>query len=181
MILACGVLILAWSLGKVCEDLGTAEFLVSISSGIITPQILPAITFITAAAVSFSTGTSWATMSILIPIIMPMSVHLMTGSTEQIVASPIFTSTFASVLSGAVFGDHCSPLSDTTILSSTASGADHIDHVRTQLPYALTVGIIALLVGYLLIGLGGNWLMAFVLGLILMVSALFLFGRKIRH
>ncbi len=180
MVMACGVLILAWSLGKVCEDLGTAEFLVNISSGFITPQILPAVTFITAAAVSFSTGTSWATMSILIPIIMPMSVHLLPGSVEQIVASPIFVSTFASVLSGAVFGDHCSPLSDTTILSSTASGSDHIDHVRTQLPYALTVGVIALISGYLVIGLGGNWIAAFILGVILMAGTLFLFGRKIK-
>jgi Na+/H+ antiporter NhaC len=109
-----------------------------------------------------------------------MSVHLLPGSVEQIIASPIFVSTFASVLSGAVFGDHCSPLSDTTILSSTASGSDHIDHVRTQLPYALTVGVIALISGYLVIGLGGNWIAAFILGVILMAGTLFLFGRKIK-
>ncbi len=180
MVIACAVLVLAWSLGKVCADIKTAEFLVNVSAGFITPQILPAITFLTAAAISFSTGTSWATMSILVPIIMPMTVQLLGGEPNTVITSPVFTSTFASVLSGSVLGDHCSPLSDTTILSSTASSADHIDHVRTQLPYALTVGIIALVVGYLAIGFGGNWLFTVILGIGIIVAVFLMFGKLVK-
>jgi len=181
MLLGCAVLVLAWTLGKVSEDLGTAEFLVEISSNFLTPQILPAVIFLTAAAISFSTGTSWATMSILVPIVMPMAIQLIQGTPNEVVASPIFISTFAAILSGSVLGDHCSPISDTTILSSTASGSDHIDHVRTQLPYALTVGAIALVVGYLLIGYGGNVSISIILGIILSFAAIMIFGKPIRR
>ena len=181
MLLGCAVLVLAWTLGKVSEDLGTAQFLVDISSNFLTPQILPAVIFLTAAAISFSTGSSWATMSILVPIVMPMAMQLLQGTPDEIVASPIFVSTFAAILSGSVLGDHCSPISDTTILSSTASGADHIDHVRTQLPYALTVGTIALIVGYLVIGYGGNLWFSLILGSILALGVLMIFGKPIRR
>ncbi len=181
MLLGCAVLVLAWTLGKVSEDLGTAQFLVDISSNFLTPQILPAVIFLTAAAISFSTGSSWATMSILVPIVMPMAMQLLSGTSDEIVASPIFVSTFAAILSGSVLGDHCSPISDTTILSSTASGADHIDHVRTQLPYALTTGIIALIVGYLVIGFGGKLSVALLLSILLIFIVLMIFGKPIRR
>jgi len=181
MLLGCAVLVLAWTLGKVSEDLGTAEYLVSVSSGFLTPQVLPAIIFLTAAAISFSTGTSWATMSILVPIVMPMAVQLMRGAPNEIVNSPIFVSTFAAILSGSVLGDHCSPISDTTILSSTASGSDHIDHVRTQLPYAVTVGIVALIFGYLFIGFGGNLLISLVIGISLLFIIIMVFGKSVRR
>ena len=181
MLLGCAVLVLAWTLGKVSEDLGTAQFLVEISSNFLTPQILPAVIFLTAAAISFSTGTSWATMSILVPIVMPMAMQLIQGTPDEVVASPIFVSTFAAILSGSVLGDHCSPISDTTILSSTASGSDHIDHVRTQLPYALTVGTIALFVGYLFIGFGGNLSISIILGILLSFAVLMIFGKPIRR
>lgn len=181
MLLGCAVLVLAWTLGKISEDLGTAQFLVDISSNFLTPQILPAVIFITAAAISFSTGSSWATMSILVPIVMPMAMQLLQGTPDEIIASPIFVCTFAAILSGAVFGDHCSPISDTTILSSTASGSDHIDHVRTQLPYALTVGIIAFFAGYLFIGFGGNLTLSIILGIVLVFTVLMIFGKSIRR
>ena len=181
MLLGCAVLILAWTLGKVSEDLNTAQFLVEISSGFLTPHILPAVIFLTASAISFSTGTSWATMSILVPIVMPMAMQLLQGTPNEVVASPIFVSTFAAILSGSVLGDHCSPISDTTILSSTASGSDHIDHVRTQLPYALTVGTIALFAGYLFIGFGGNLSISIMLGIILSFATLMIFGKPIRR
>jgi len=181
MLLGCAVLVLAWTLGKVSEDLGTAEYLVSVSSGFLTPQVLPAIIFLTAAAISFSTGTSWATMSILVPIVMPMAVQLMRGAPNEIVNSPIFVSTFAAILSGSVLGDHCSPISDTTILSSTASGSDHIDHVRTQLPYAVTVGIVALIFGYLFIGFGGNLLISLIIGISLLFIIIMVFGKSVRR
>jgi len=154
MVMACIILVLAWTIGSVCKDLKTAEYLVSISSNILSPAMLPFITFITAAAISFSTGSSWATMSILVPVVVPMAMHLLNMSPNATVESPIFLATFASVLSGSVFGDHCSPISDTTILSSTACASDHIDHVKTQMPYALTVGILSLTLGCLGIGFG---------------------------
>ena len=119
--------------------------------------------------------------SILVPIVMPMAMQLIQGSPDEVVASPIFVSTFAAILSGSVLGDHCSPISDTTILSSTASGADHIDHVRTQLPYALTVGGIALVVGYLVIGFGGNLFISITLGIALCAAALWIFGKPVRR
>jgi len=181
MLLGCSVLILAWTLGKVSEDLGTAQFLVEISSNFLTPHILPAVVFLTAAAISFSTGTSWATMSILVPIVMPMAIQLLQGTPDEVVASPIFVSTFAAILSGSVLGDHCSPISDTTILSSIASGSDHIDHVRTQLPYALTVGAIALSVGYLFVGFGGKLSIAIIVGILLSFAVLMIFGKPIRR
>ena len=181
MLLGCAVLVLAWTLGQVSEDLGTAEFLVGISSNFLTPQVLPTVIFLTAAAISFSTGTSWATMSILVPIVIPMAMQLMQGSPNEIVTSPIFLSTFAAILSGSVLGDHCSPISDTTILSSTASGADHIDHVRTQLPYSITVGIVALIFGYLLIGFGGNLAVSIFIGIILLFIIIMVLGKPIRR
>lgn len=154
MVLACIILVLAWTIGSVCKDLHTAEYLVSISSNVLTPNMLPFITFVTAAAISFSIGSAWATMSILVPVVVPMALHLMNMDPNSVVESPIFLATFSSVLSGAVFGDHCSPISDTTILSSTASASDHIDHVKTQMPYALTVGLLAMILGCLGVGYG---------------------------
>jgi Na+/H+ antiporter NhaC len=181
MLLGCSVLVLAWTLGQVSEELGTAEFLVGVSSNFLTPQILPAIIFLTAAAISFSTGTSWATMSILVPIVIPMAVQLMDVSPNDVVNSPIFISTFAAILSGSVLGDHCSPISDTTILSSTASGSDHIDHVRTQLPYSITVGIVALIFGYLFIGFGGRLLISIIIGIVLLFIIIMILGKPIRR
>jgi Na+/H+ antiporter NhaC len=154
MVLACIILVLAWTIGSVCKDLHTAEYLVSISSNVLTPNMLPFITFVTSAAISFSIGSAWATMSILVPVVVPMALHLMNMDPNSVVESPIFLATFSSVLSGSVFGDHCSPISDTTILSSTASASDHIDHVKTQMPYALTVGLLAMILGCLGVGYG---------------------------
>lgn len=181
MTLACTILILAWSIGDVCKDLDTAGYLVSLTKDILTPGMLPAITFITAAAISFSTGTSWATMSILVPIIMPMAIQLLGGDPNTVVASPIFASTFAAILSGSVFGDHCSPISDTTILSSMASGSDHIDHVRTQLPYAATVGGTALVTGYILIGLNVSWWISITIGSAAVMLIIKIFGKPTPH
>ena len=149
------ILVLAWCIGKVCTELHTADFLVTSLSGILSPRFLPMIVFLLAMGISFSTGTSWGTMSILIPIVIP----LVYGTAEAAgiadeAFEPILLASVAAILSGAVFGDHCSPISDTTIMSSMASAADHIDHVRTQLPYALTVGIVSLLMGYLLTAYG---------------------------
>jgi Na+/H+ antiporter NhaC len=150
MILALVVLILAWSLGDVCDELHTADFLVALSQGVISPFLLPAIVFLTSAAISFATGTSWATMAILIPLVLPVSHHLSLGAGFD-ASSPTYyhllLGTISSVLAGSVWGDHCSPISDTTILSSMASGCDHIAHVRTQMPYAISLGFLGMAVG----------------------------------
>ncbi|MCF7808358.1 MAG: Na+/H+ antiporter NhaC family protein [Candidatus Marinimicrobia bacterium] len=148
MFLASIILVLAWTLGAVCNEMHTADFIVFHTQDWISPAILPALTFIIAALISFATGTSYGTMSILIPLLIPLSVQLF-GDVYNV----MFMATFAAIISGATFGDHCSPISDTTILSSLASGADNVDHVRTQLPYALLVGGVAIFFGYLPIGL----------------------------
>jgi Na+/H+ antiporter NhaC len=150
MIMAIIILLLAWGIGAVCGDLHTADYLVGKVSGVLSPRLLPSLIFLVAALVSFATGTSWATMTILTPICIPLVFHV----TQQHAAigsfqEPVVLSSIAAILAGSVFGDHCSPISDTTIMSSMASAADHIDHVRTQLPYALTVASTALLLGYL--------------------------------
>ena len=151
MLMACMILVLAWTMGGICSEVKTADYIISLSEGILTPSLLPVVTFLTAAIVSFCTGTSWGTMPILVPIAIPLAFNLLGGDPNSLLSHPVYLATFASILSGCVFGDHCSPLSDTTILSSIASGSDHIDHVRTQFPYAITTGLISLLLGYALV------------------------------
>ncbi|MED5426394.1 MAG: Na+/H+ antiporter NhaC family protein [Candidatus Neomarinimicrobiota bacterium] len=180
MVMACIILVLAWTIGSVCKDLHTAEYLVSISSNVLTPNMLPFITFGTAAAISFSTGSSWATMSILVPVVVPMALHLMTLNPNAVVESPVFLATFASVLSGSVFGDHCSPISDTTILSSTASASDHIDHVKTQMPYALTVGVLAMTLGCLGVGFGVPVSVILITGSVILFVIIRYVGQPVR-
>tara|TARA_Y100000994_G_scaffold248200_1_gene255388 strand:+ start:9055 stop:10578 length:1524 start_codon:yes stop_codon:yes gene_type:complete len=154
MLHACCILVLAWSLKDVCDQLGTASYLISqIDSGI-NIAILPMVIFVLAAVVSFSTGTSFGTMGILMPIVIPLSVSLLDASNGFSASSPIFLCTVSAVLAGSVWGDHCSPISDTTILSSTAAGSDHIEHVKTQMPYAVFVAVIAIVFGYLPVALG---------------------------
>ncbi|MCU0305371.1 MAG: Na+/H+ antiporter NhaC family protein [Thermoanaerobaculales bacterium] len=143
MLMAFVVLTLAWSLGQVCTDLATAAFIKGAIGPHVPPSLLPMAIFLVAAAVSFATGTSWGTMAILTPLAIPLVFH----ATE---ADPLtLSATVSAILGGSVFGDHCSPISDTTILSSMASSCDHVDHVRTQLPYALLGAGIAVVVGYL--------------------------------
>jgi Na+/H+ antiporter NhaC len=149
------ILVLAWAIGAVCDDLNTADYLVGRLSGVLAPELLPGLIFLVAAGVSFSTGTSWGTMTILTPLCIPLVIqvtHL--GGMGEAAANSVLLSSIASILSGAVFGDHCSPISDTTIMSSMASNSDHIDHVRTQLPYALSVGLIVIVLGYTPTALG---------------------------
>ncbi|TRX70882.1 Na+/H+ antiporter NhaC family protein [Carboxylicivirga sp. M1479] len=145
------ILSLAWSLAILTDHLHTAEFITSILTAInISPEFIPALTFVFAAAIAFSTGSSWGTMAIIYPLILPAiwKIGLEAGmDTEAIL--PLFYNAVSCVLAGSVLGDHCSPISDTTILSSLACSCNHIHHVRTQMPYALLVGSIALLAGTL--------------------------------
>jgi Na+/H+ antiporter NhaC len=179
MLIAVTILLLAWSLSAVCEELHTAPYLVELCRGALSARLLPAVTFLLAAAVSFATGTSWGTMAILMPLVFPLGAVLpaadgLAGGT----AMGIHLAATSAVLAGAVFGDHCSPISDTTIMSSLATGSDHIDHVRTQFPYAVTVGGIALLVGYLPAGWGVAPWLSLAVGLLLVVGTVLVVGRR---
>ena len=157
MLMAFVVLTLAWSLGQVCTDLATAAYIKGAVGPHVPPGLLPVVIFLVAAAVSFSTGTSWGTMAILTPLAVPLVLDA--GAADP----AILAATVAAILGGAVFGDHCSPISDTTILSSMASSCDHVDHVRTQLPYALLGAGLSIFIGYLpeaFIGLSPWFLLA---------------------
>ncbi len=179
MMIAVIILTLAWSLTAICNDMHTASYVAHITSDILNAHLLPLLTFILAAFIGFATGTSWGTMGILIPIVLPLARHL---NTAQGLLGPtgeaVFFGTLAAILSGSVFGDHCSPLSDTTIMSSMASGSDHIDHVRTQLPYAILGGVLACLFGYLPAGFGLPPSVSLVAGIICLVAFLHFFGRN---
>ncbi len=140
------ILLLAWSLSSVIKDLGTAKYLVTLLSDSIPSFLLPSIIFILGAVISFATGTAYGTMGILMPLAIPLS-YSISPEMNYIVVSA------SAVLTGAIFGDHCSPISDTTILSSMGAGCDHIDHVKTQMWYALFVGGITILFGYIPAGL----------------------------
>lgn len=127
MVPVASLLIFAFAIGNSINTLGTGEYLASIVAGKINGGFGPALVFIISSIIAFSTGTSWGTFAIMIPIALQMSVAI---------DANIFAA-IGAVVSGAIMGDHCSPISDTTILASMASASDHIDHVETQLPYAL--------------------------------------------
>lgn len=145
MLMAVVVLTLAWALGGVCSELDTARFLVGAVGPHLAPGLIPTAVFVVAAMVSFATGTSWGTMAILTPLAVPL---VLAGAATHL-HHHLLAATVAAILGGSVFGDHCSPISDTTIMSSMASSCDHVDHVRTQLPYALLGAGVAMALGYL--------------------------------
>lgn len=136
------LMLLAFAIGTVCSELGTGQYVADITKAWLSPSLVPFILFLTSCFIAFSTGTSWGTFAIMIAIAVPMA--------QQMNAN-IYLS-IAAAIGGGVFGDHCSPISDTSILSSMASASDHIDHVKTQLPYALVAGGITALI-YLVIGI----------------------------
>ncbi|MFV2007522.1 MAG: Na+/H+ antiporter NhaC family protein [Longimicrobiales bacterium] len=178
MVTAMVILVMAWSLGQVTADLGTAQFLAQAVSDALPLGLLPVLVFVIAAVIAFATGTSWATMAILLPLVIPLTVTL--GGAENFAVGggySILLGSISSVLAGAIFGDHCSPISDTTVLSSTASACDHVDHVRTQLPYALLVAVVAMILGDLGTAFGlPSWL-ALLGGVGVLVAILRIWGR----
>ncbi len=178
MLFAMIILVLAWSLSGITEVLGTAEYLVMILGDTVPAGLLPAIVFILSAATAFATGSSWGTMGILMPLVIPLTwaVLVVNGMSDP-AHFHILYSTVSCVLAGSVWGDHCSPISDTTILSSMASGCDHIDHVRTQLPYAMTVGVVAILVGTVPTGFGFPWWASLLIGASILLLGLRFFGK----
>lgn len=179
MVLAMIVLVLAWSIGDVCEELDTARYCVAMTSHVLTPYLVPLVVFVIAAFVAFATGTSWGTMTILIPIVVPLAWKLShAAGVSAETGEAIFMASIASVLSGATFGDHCSPISDTTVMSSMASACDHIDHVKTQIPYALLVAFVAMLAGYLPAGFGISPWLCLPAGLLVLIILLFVIGKN---
>ena len=166
------ILILAWSLSSVIKELGTAKYLIKLLSGSFPAFLLPSLIFVLGAIISFSTGTAYGTMGILMPLAVPLA-HSINPEMSFIVVST------SAVLTGAIFGDHCSPISDTTILSSMGAGCNHIDHVRTQMPYALFTGAITILFGYIPAGLGMPIYIVLPLAILAVFVGVQIFGKKV--
>ena len=172
------ILVLAWSLSDLTGTLNTAAYLVTLLADSLPVALIPAIVFVLAAITAFTTGTSWGTMAILMPLIIPLAWAVMTvNGVANDAGMHILYSAVACCLAGAVWGDHCSPISDTTVLSSVASGCDHIEHVRTQLPYALLVGVVALALGTIPGGFGLSPWISIVAGVVVLATVLRTFGR----
>lgn len=180
MMIAVIILVFAWGIGSVTNEMKTADYLISIFSDSINPRFLPVLVFIICALTGFSTGTSFGTMAIVMPIVIPLAhkLSLIAGF-----SSPdywiIMYGVISSVLAGSVFGDHCSPISDTTILSSLASKCNHIDHVSTQLPYAILVGVVCIILGYIPAAFGINPFLLFAVIILALIAVLFLWGKKL--
>jgi Na+/H+ antiporter NhaC len=182
MIYAMIILMLAWSLGGVTEILKTAEFLVEALGDSLPVTMVPLLVFLLAAGTAFATGSSWGSMGILIPLVVPLTWAIMQVNGQ---AGPedmhLFYSAIACVLAGSVWGDHCSPISDTTILSSMASGCDHIEHVRTQLPYAMVVGVVSLAAGTVPVAYGLPWWLGVLIGFGVLVVILRALGKPVQQ
>lgn len=178
MSMACMILVLAWSLGSVTKSVGTANYLVGVVSDKVPYGILPIIVFIISGIISFATGTAWGTMAIVIPLAVPLAEGFILNSGAD---PSLLVITLGTVMSGAIFGDHCSPISDTTIMSSMSSGADHLHHVKTQMSYALSVGIVSGIC-YLIAGFTGvnQWLILLI-GLAILVGMIHFLGKSVKE
>lgn len=165
------ILFFAWSIGSVIGDMATGKFLSTLIQGNLPVQLLPVLLFLLSAAMAFSTGTSWGTFGIMLPIAGDLA-----GATDIALMLPMLS----AVLAGAVFGDHCSPISDTTILSSTGARCGHIDHVATQLPYALAGALIAA-VSYLVLGYTDSLSISLLAGMCVFVVVCAVFGWMSRR
>ncbi len=165
------LLVLAWAIADVAHDLQTAPYLISVLGDSLSPYTLPAVVFLLAGATAFATGSSWGVMAILMPLVIPLCwAVLQANGIADAEHMHILYSCIACVLTGAVWADHCSPISDTTVLSSLATGCDHMDHVRTQLPYAFLGGVVAVLVGVLPAGFGLPWYLLLPSGAVVLVA-----------
>ena len=174
---AIAILVLAWCIGTVCQDLGTAPYLVALTKGSLPALLLPVLLFVLACIVAFATGSSWSTMSILLPIVVLLASEL--GKSTEIGGYMLMILSIGAVLEGSIFGDHCSPISDTTVLSSVASASDHLDHVQTQIPYAVLAMLVSIVVGYLPMAFISPtlWPLSLALGAAVIVGFLLLRGR----
>ncbi|MGE4291578.1 MAG: Na+/H+ antiporter NhaC family protein [Desulfovibrio sp.] len=166
------ILLLAWSLSGVIKELGTASYLVAVLSEAIPSWLLPSIIFVLGSLISFATGTSYGTMGILMPLAIPLAFAV--DPTHGYVVLNV-----GAVLTGAIFGDHCSPISDTTILSSMGAACDHIDHTKTQLIYAVTVALLSVFCGYIPAGLGLPVLLVLPLGILAVFAVVRVLGKRV--
>lgn len=174
LIITAVILILAWSLGSVIKELGAAEYLVEALNGAIPAFLLPSLIFILGAIISFSTGSAYGTMSILMPLAIPLAYKINPEMSFVIVST-------SAVLTGAIFGDHCSPISDTTILSSMGAGCSHIEHVKTQMWYALFVAAITILFGYIPAGFGLPIYIVLPMSCVALFIGVMIFGKKVEE
>ncbi|MEW4452633.1 Na+/H+ antiporter NhaC family protein [Bremerella sp. JC817] len=160
------------------NGLNTAGYLEQVLEPSLPIEMLPTTIFLLAAAVAFSTGTSWGTMGILVPLSVSLTAAMLTAGGQALdIADPILLSVVGSVLAGAIFGDHCSPISDTTILSSQSCGCHHMAHVRTQMPYALLGAGLSVVVGTVPVAFGVPVWLCHVLGVAALIGTLFLIGK----
>ncbi|MGB5490210.1 MAG: Na+/H+ antiporter NhaC family protein [Woeseiaceae bacterium] len=174
------LLVLAWAIADVTNDLQTAPYLISVLGSSLSPYTLPAIVFLLAGATAFASGSSWGVMAILMPLVIPLCwAVLQTNGIADAEHMHILYSCIACVLTGAVWADHCSPISDTTVLSSLATGCDHMDHVRTQLPYAFLGGVVAVTIGVLPAGFGLPWYLLLPTGAVVLVVVHRFLGKPV--
>jgi Na+/H+ antiporter NhaC len=179
MLFAFVILVLAWALGQITVDVQTAQYLIHLLTGNLDPRLLPVLVFVLCALISFATGTSWGTMAIMMPVVVPLAVALsLEAGYPEATTYTILLGAVSSVLAGSVWGDHCSPISDTTILSSMATSCDHIDHVRTQMPYALLVGVVGMVVGDIPTAYGLSPWISIVVGSAILLGFLYLIGKR---
>jgi Na+/H+ antiporter NhaC len=174
------ILVLAWSMSEISRELHTADFLIASLGDSLPASALPATIFVLAAFTAFSTGSSWGAMGILLPLVLPLCWAIMNS---QGLAGPeghhILYASVSGVLAGAVWGDHCSPISDTTVMSSLSAGCDHMEHVRTQLPYAMLAGAAALFCGTVPTSLGLPWWAGMLLAAAVTALGLRLLGEPV--
>ncbi len=172
------ILVLAWALSAITVELGTADYLMSVFGETLNAYWLPAIVLLLSALTAFATGSSWGTMGILMPLVVPLAWEIgnNTGLPFEMTHEIIYASVSA-VLAGSVWGDHCSPISDTTILSSIATQCDHVEHVNTQLPYAMIVGTISIFSMIAMLVIGIPWWIIYPAGVALIVAIIFKFGK----
>lgn len=165
------ILFFAWLIGSVIADMATGKYLSTLLQGNLSPEFLPVILFLLSSAMAFSTGTSWGTFGIMLPIAGDLSV-----ATDVAILLPMLS----AVLAGAVFGDHCSPISDTTILSSTGARCGHIDHVSSQLPYAIGIAFVAA-IAYLVLGISHSIIISLLIGLVVFILVCFFYAWLARR
>lgn len=181
MMAAVVVLVLAWGIGRITGELHTADFVVGLTEGVLSVHWLPVLVFVTSAALAFATGTSWGTMAILMPLVLPIAHRLSIASGSPIgteLYHTVLLGTISSVLAGSVWGDHCSPISDTTILSSMGAGCDHVAHVRTQLPYAIGIGVVGMVLGDIPTAYGLSPWISLVVGTAVIIGGVLLFAKR---
>ena len=171
------ILVLAWSLSSVVNSLGAVHYIVDFITLNVPFWLVPCLIFITCSTISLGIG-SYGCMAIVVPMVVPIAYGAASNLPASQNAWQFVACCVASVLSGSVFGDHCSPITDTTILSAIGAGCDSMDHAKTQLPYALTVAVIAIVSGSLLAGNGISPLVSYPIGLVMIVGVLYIFGKK---